>query len=81
MNQQILEAEDAYNQKIANLILNMSDVVDFVVDVKQFATIAQLKAVLEEANHLMRKVVDLIGTHKRRGTLGKCQYPSFSWNL
>ena len=53
----------------------MSDIVDYVTDVEQFATIAQLKAVIEEANHLMRKTVDFVNEHIQRSTLGEPEPP------
>ena len=58
--------EDELNQKIANLIISMSGIAVYVVDVKQFATIAKLKAVIEEANVLIRWVVDFFNKHKER---------------
>ena len=58
--------EDELNQKIADLIISMSDIAVYVVDVKQFATIAKLKAVIEEANVLIRRVVDFFNKHKER---------------
>ena len=45
--------------------------VDYVADVNQFATIAQLKTVMEEANTLMRKAVDFFNKHKQHGILGE----------
>ena len=65
--EQILEMEDEFNRKIADLIISMSDVAVYVVDVKQFATIAQLKAVIEEANVLIRRSVDFFNKHKECG--------------
>ena len=50
--------EDEFNRKIADLIISMSDIAVYVVDAKQFATIAQLKAVIEEANNLIGRAVD-----------------------
>ena len=50
----------------------MSDIVVYVVDVKQFATIAQLKAVIEEANVLIGRAVDFFNKHKERGIF--CEY-------
>ena len=49
----------------------MSDIGDYVVDVEQFATIAQLKAVIGEANDLMQKAVKFVNEHKERGTFSK----------
>ena len=68
--QQILEMEDEFNQNIANLIISMSDVVIYVVDVKQFATIAKLRTVVEEANGLIRRTIEFFKKHKGRGSLG-----------
>ena len=65
--QQVLEMEDELNQKIADLVISMSDIVVYVVDVKQFATIAQLKAVIEEANVLIGRSVDFFNKHKEHG--------------
>ena len=69
--QQILEMEDEFNQKISNLVISMSDIVVYVVDVKQFATIAQLKAVIEKANGLITRTVDFFNKHKERSTFGE----------
>ena len=69
--QQILDVEDTRNKEIIELIVSMSDIVDYVVDVEQFATVAQLKAVIGEANDLMRKTVEFFNKHKGRGTLCK----------
>ena len=63
--------EDEFNQKIGDLVISMSDIVVYVVDVKQFATIAQLKAVIEEANVLIGRAVDFFNKHKERGTLSE----------
>ena len=46
--------EDEFNQKITDLVTSMSGIVVYVVDVKQFATTAKLKEVIEEANDLIR---------------------------
>ena len=59
--------EVEFNRKIADLIISMSDVAVYVVDVKQFATIAQLKAVIEEANVLIGRSVDFFNKYKERG--------------
>ena len=48
--QQILEMEDEFNKKIADLVISISDIAIYVVDVKQFATMAQLIEVIKEAN-------------------------------
>ena len=53
------------------LIVSMSDIVNYVVDVEQFATVAQLKAVIGEANELMQKTVKFVNEHIERGTLSK----------
>ena len=63
--------EDEFNQKIGDLVISMSDIVVYVVDVKQFATIAQLKAVIEEANVLIGRAVDFFNKHKERGIFGE----------
>ena len=52
----------------------MSDIVNYVVDVEQFATVAQLKAVIGEANELMEKTVKFVKEHKERGTFSKRSY-------
>ena len=65
--QQILDMEDEFNQKITDLVISMSDIVIYVVDVKQFATIAKLIKVIEEANDLIRRAVDFFNRHKERG--------------
>ena len=61
-----MEIEDELNQKIANLIILMSDIAVYVVDVKQFVTIAKLKAVIEEANSLIGRAIDVFNKHKER---------------
>ena len=63
--------EDEFNRKIADLIISMSDIAVYVVDAKQFATIAQLKAVIEEANNLIGRAVDFFNKHKGRGTFSE----------
>ena len=65
--QQILDMEDEFNQKITDLVTSMSDIVVYVVNVKQFATTAKLKEVVEEANDLIRRAVDFFKRHKERG--------------
>ena len=69
--QQILEMEDELNQRIADLVISMSDIVVYIVDVKQFATIEQLKAVIEEANDLIDRTVKFFNKYKERGSLGE----------
>ena len=59
------------NKEIVGLIVSMSDIVNYVVDVEQFATVAQLKAVIGEANELMEKTVKFVNEHKERGTFSK----------
>ena len=66
-----MDVEDARNKEIIQLIVGMSDIVGYVVDVEQFATVAQLKAVIGEANKLMQKTVEFFNKHKQRGTLSK----------
>ena len=65
--EQILEMEDEFNQKIIDLVISISDIAVYIVDVKQFATVAKLKAVIEEANGLIRRAVDFFNKHKERG--------------
>ena len=69
--QQILEMEDEFNKKIANLVISMSDIAVYVVDVKQFATIEQFKVVIEEANGLIGRTVEFFNKYKERGSLGE----------
>ena len=69
--QQILEMEDEFNKKIANLVISMSDIAVYVVDVKQFATIEQFKVVIEEANGLIGQTVEFFNKYKERGSLGE----------
>ena len=66
----MLDAEDEVNQKIAHLIFTMSDVAIYIVDVEQFATIEQLKVVIQEANELMRNAVKFFNKYKDRGSIG-----------
>ena len=82
MFQKILDAEHKFNQKIVDLINSMSDMVLYVADVKQFATVAQLKTVMKEANDLMRKVVEFINKHKERSIFGEYPLVGFTpWSL
>ena len=66
-----MDAEDTFNQAAIDLIEGMSDMVDYVADVKQFATIAQLKLVLEEASNLMHSAVSFFNKYKRQGSFGE----------
>ena len=59
--------EDNLNQKIAKLIISMSDIIVYVVDVNQFATIAKLKAVIDEAKDLIDRTVKFFNKHKEHG--------------
>ena len=59
--------EDEFNQKIADLVISMSDIVVYVVDVKQFATTAKLKEVIKESNELINQAVDFFNKYKERG--------------
>ena len=70
-HQQILEMEDEFNQKIIDLVISMSDIAVYIVDVKQFATIDQLKVVIEEANGLIGGAVEFFKKYKERGSLGE----------
>ena len=71
LDQQVLEMEDEFNQKIADLVISMSDIVIYVVDVEQFATIAKLKAVIGEANDLIRRAVEFFNKHKEHGVFSE----------
>ena len=51
----------------------MSDVAIYIVDVEQFATIEQLKVVIQEANELMRNAVKFFNKYKDCGSFG--DYP------
>ena len=78
--QQILDMEDEFNQKIVDIVTSMSDIAVYVVDVKQFATITQLKAVIEEANVLIRRAVDFFNKRKERGIFSEyCLIDSVRW--
>ena len=55
------------NQKIADLVVSLSDIIVYIVDVKQFATIEQLIKGIEEANDLIRRAVDFFNKHRERG--------------
>ena len=69
--EQILEAEDEFNKRITDLVISMSDIVVYVVDVEQFATIAQLIKVIKEVNVLIGRAIDFFKKHKERGILGE----------
>ena len=69
--QQILEMEDEVNQNIADIDISMSNIVVYVVNVEQFATIEQLKAVIKEANGLIEQALEFFKKHKERGSLGE----------
>ena len=64
--EQILEMEDEFNKKIADLVISISDIAIYVVDVKQFATIDQLINVIKKANGLIGRTVELFNKHKER---------------
>ena len=68
--QQILEMENEFNQRIAGLVISMSDVLVYVVNVKQFATIAKLIEVIGKANELIDRTVKFFNKYKERGSLG-----------
>ena len=59
--------EDEFNQKIVDLVISMSDIAVYVVDVKQFVTVEQLIKVIKEANVLIGRVIDFFNKHKERG--------------
>ena len=59
--------EDEFNQNIADLVISMSDIVVYVVNVKQFATIAKLVEVIGKANELIDRTVKFFNKHKERG--------------
>ena len=63
--------EDAHTKRITDIIVSMSDMVDYVFKVKQFVTVTKLKEAIEEANDLMGKAVAVFNEHKNRGTLGE----------
>ena len=63
--------EDEFNQNVDDLVISISDIAVYIVDVKQFATIAQLTVVIEDANVLIRRVVDFFNKHKERGIFGE----------
>ena len=79
--QQILDMEDEFNQKITDLVISMSDIVIYVVDVKQFATIAKLKLVIEEANILIGRAVDFFNKHKEHGSYSEYSLIDFFHRL
>ena len=66
----MLDTEDEVNQKIEHLISTMSDIAIHVVDVEQFATIEQLKVVMQEANDLMCNAVKFFDKYKDHGSFG-----------
>ena len=63
--------EDELNQKITDLVISMSDIVVYVVEVKQFATIEQFIKVINEANDLIDRTVKFFTKYRGRGSLGK----------
>ena len=67
----MLNVEDTCNKEIIQLIIGMSDMVDYVADVKQFVTVEKLKAVIGEANELMQKAVEFFNKHKQCSTFSK----------
>ena len=69
--QQILEMEDEFNKKIADLVISISDIAIYVVDVKQFTTIDQLINVEKKANDLIGRTVEFFNKYKKRSSLGK----------
>ena len=79
--QQILDMEDEFNQKIIDIVTSMSDIAVYVVDVKQFATIAKLKLVIEEANILIGRAVDFFNKHKEHGSYSEYSLIDFFHRL
>ena len=66
-----METEDEFNQRIVDLVISMSDIAIYIVDVKQFATIDQLINVGKKANDLIGRTVEFFNKHKKRGSLGE----------
>ena len=66
-----MDVEDAHTKRITGIIVSMSDMVDYVFNIKQFVTVTKLKEAIEEAKDLMGKAVDVFNKHKDRGTFGK----------
>ena len=53
------------------LVLGVSDVIDYVFDVDQFATLTQLKKVVEEMGDLVREVVEFVYERDERNVPSK----------
>ena len=66
-----MDVEDAHTKRITDIIVSMSDIVDYVFNVKQFVTVTRLKEAIEEANDLIRKAVAVFNEHKDRGTFSE----------
>ncbi|OCH91560.1 hypothetical protein OBBRIDRAFT_519952 [Obba rivulosa] len=55
-----LEEQDVQNSDVLSLISEMSDMAICLSDLDQFATLTQLRSVIEEMGTLMRNAVDLV---------------------
>jgi hypothetical protein len=67
-----LKAQDTENKLVLDLVANMADVVCFVFDVEQFATVPQLKAVIEEIKSPMGETAELVAKRSTRPLI--CAY-------
>jgi hypothetical protein len=67
-----LKAQDVENELVLNLLTDMSDVFGFVFDVEQFATVPQLKEVVEEIKVPIEKTVELVFKREDRPLIRAC---------
>ncbi|OCH83993.1 hypothetical protein OBBRIDRAFT_840043 [Obba rivulosa] len=54
------EDQDEENKDVLDLLIDMSDIVHYTFDMEQFATVEQLKVVIEEARVLMQEATNLV---------------------
>ncbi|OCH89251.1 hypothetical protein OBBRIDRAFT_31370 [Obba rivulosa] len=57
------EEQNQENGDMLDLLTGMSEVVQYTFDIDQFATVAQLKTVIDEAEAVMQEATDLIFKH------------------
>ncbi|OCH85338.1 hypothetical protein OBBRIDRAFT_321306 [Obba rivulosa] len=62
----ILKKQDEENGDVLDLVSDMSDIIGYIFDVNQFATIAQLKTVIEEMKGPMQEASQLVMERDQR---------------
>jgi hypothetical protein len=69
---QALKAQDTENKLVLDLVTDMADVICFVFDVEQFATVPQLKGVFEEIKSPIEQTAELVAKRNARPLI--CAY-------